>query len=247
MIKLERLDKEFIKRASKTSLFNIRCSDITTPIYKDEIRHIVTKHWFPELDDIENRVFTHSKIMHDLNNSIRVLKCFNPESFEMLYSYNLKGLGPGEVLLYYIATEAILGGGSSAGVDLIIDYLKFEVKAVRPVSNKVMEGKYVNDFKLGGTVDLSGIISDLKALGNVNKYELPASRVNALRDNKYFKKIEEEFRIVAGDYFSKHDVIFMNNSKTNRGEIILMDKVNPDDIFIERMTSGTVKPLIKIL
>ena len=238
------MDQEFISRAEKTSVFSITSQDVASLNYKNEIRYILNKHWFPDLE--HNKIFTESTNFHDLNKSIQLLKLYDPGAFELLYSYNLKGLGPGEIMLYYILNKGMLGGGSSAGIDLIVGDKDYEVKAVRPIKNRVLEGQFMNDFKLGGTCDLSNIISDLKAIGNVNKTELPGSRINKLRNNKYFKLIEEEYREIAGEYFSEHDVIFMNNSKTNRGEIIQMNKVHPENIFIERMTSGTVKPLIKI-
>jgi hypothetical protein len=33
---------------------------------------------------------------------------------------NLPGVGPGEATLYLLTQEGVLGGGSSAGVDLIV-------------------------------------------------------------------------------------------------------------------------------
>lgn len=242
---MENMNKEFLKEAEKITAFNISSSDFSHINYKAEIRYLINKHWFPGIKS--NSVYKQTISYKGINESIDKLKTHGNDSFDRLYSYNVKGIGPGEVMLYYMVDKAVIGGGSSAGVDISIDDEHFEVKAVNKVSNKVLKGTFVNNFKLGGTVNLSPIIKDLQELTGINKTELPGSTVNELRENKDFKDIENAYRDAASYYFKYHDIIFMNNSKTNdRGKIISIGKVKPENIFIERMTSGTIKPIIRI-
>ena len=61
-----------------------------------------------------------------------------------------------------------------------------------------------------------------------------------------FKKIEDRYASVAADYFKGHEVIFINNSGPNLGKIEAIMSVQKSDVMIERVTSGTVKPLVKL-
>ncbi|UOK16980.1 hypothetical protein [Vibrio phage phiKT1024] len=258
--KFQKLDSgfnsEFLQRASQVTTFNLNTSDLTTTKHKREIRHLIDDNWFP---DIENtKVYRQGLDKIELNKAIEYLKTQNNEGFKRLYSYNMKGIGPGEMMLYYMVDGAIIGGGSSSGVDLIvgkhnydepsiiIDSEEYEIKAVKSVSNKVMDGKFLHDFKLGGTVNISDLMTRLRELGGVTKNELPGSKVNALRDNPEFLAIEADFRKEAYKYFNNHKIIFIDNSPSRMGQIINIGKIEADRIFIERMTSGTIKPLIKI-
>ena len=64
---------------------------------------------------------------------------------------------------------------------------------------------------------------------------------------KEMKKIEDQFAKLAYDfYFSKHDIIFFNNAGKNQGDIIAVKSVKVADIRIDRVTAGTIKPIIKI-
>ena len=47
--------------------------------------------------------------------------------FSSIYKYNIKGVGPGEVMLYFLLNNGHLGGGSSAGVDIVDAAGSFEV------------------------------------------------------------------------------------------------------------------------
>ena len=70
----------------------------------------------------------------------------------------------------------------------------------------------------------------------VERHEIP----------KEWKKIENEYKNQAYDYFKDHDVIFMNNKTKKIGEVIAIKKVGKSDIELENITSGTVKPAIKV-
>jgi len=150
-------------------------------------------------------------------------------------------------MLYYMLDDGIIGGGNSAGVDITSDGKNYEVKAVRKTTNKVIEGKFVHNFKLGGTVNVSPVIKDLQELININKTEIPSSKINEYRNTHEFSKIENLYREAASYYFNNHEIIFLDNSTSKtRGNIIFIGRIKPESIYIERVTSGTVKPLIKI-
>ena len=237
------MDKQFLNRAEQFSTFNFSGSDLTHLTYKNEVRHLVNKHWFPEknedvyLDDVEKE---------NINKSIHKLKSINSDSFKRLYSYNIKGIGPGEVLMYYLIDGAQVGGGSSAGVDLTVNGKDYEIKAVKTVFNKVLDSYFLNDFKLGGTVNLTEIMQGLQEIGKVSKTELAGSKINEFRYTKDFKELEKQFRELASEYFKEHNIIFLDNSNKKYGEVIDVGKVKKENIYIERMTSGTIKPLIKL-
>lgn len=238
------MDNTFLKRAEQFTAFNLYSSDLTSIKYKNEVRHLISNHWFPEVD--QSKVFHYNLNKENVNKSVQKLKETNKEGFQRLYSYNMKGIGPGEIMLYYMIDEAVIGGGSSAGVDLTVNSVNYEIKAVKVVKNKVIEGQFLNDFKLGGTVNLTEIMQGLQEIGKVKNTELSGSKVNDIRETKKFKKLESLYREKASEYFSDHNIIFVNNSNKYTGEIINIGKVKPENIYIERMTSGTVKPLIKI-
>lgn len=238
------LDETFLTRAKEVTSFNLYSNDLTTIKYKNEVRNLITSNWFPNIN--ESKIYSKNLDKDALNESIALLKEHNSDGFDRLYSYNMKGVGPGEMMLYYMIDDASIGGGSSSGVDLIVNENKYEIKAVKPVKNKVLEGNFLNDFKLGGTINLTPTMKGLQELANIENTELAGSKVNAIRNTEKFKTLESDYREKASDYFQNHQVIFVNNSKKNNGEIINIGKVETEDIFIERMTSGTVKPLIKI-
>jgi hypothetical protein len=164
-----------------------------------------------------------------------------------MHNYNLKGVGPGEVTLYFLVNSAHLGGGSSAGVDVIASNGEFEVKAV-----DVTASGYATNFKLGGTFNLSDIVKDLldlkKKVGasgeGVNKSALDAIR------RKYpneLKRIEEDFAQRAYDnYFKNHQIIFIKNSTRDIGKVMAIKKVKKSDIMLDRLTSGVLKPNVKL-
>jgi ATP phosphoribosyltransferase len=62
-----------------------------------------------------------------------------------------------------------------------------------------------------------------------------------------FKLIEAKYAKLAAEYFAGHKTIFINNSSgPNIGKIEAVKNVKASDIMIERVTSGTVKPKIKL-
>ena len=239
------MNESFLQKAEKMSTFNLTCNDFSHVNYKTEIRYLINKHWFPM--ESHDNIYNQNINKWSINESVDTLKQHNNEHFENLYSYHLKGVGPGEVMLYYMINNATIGGGNSSGVDISVDGLNYEVKSVQRTTNKKMKGSFVNDFKLGGTTNLHPVIKELQSLTNINKTEIAGSKINNIRNTPEFREVEEVYRQEAAYYFNSHNVIFLDNSKSStRGSIISIGKVKPENIFIERVTSGTVKPLIKI-
>lgn len=246
-VEISDLDSEFLKKAMRLTNFNLSTKDFESLTYKKEIQFLFRTHFFPDfdLDDCLDQVDA-AKI----NKVVAKLKGMDSKMFEKMHKYNLKGVGPGEATLYFLLNKAHLGGGTSAGVDLVHGSSKYEVKSVT-----LSPSGYVKDFKIGGTQNLSGIISKAVELKKkaIKKYtnkdtEINKSQIADIKKKfpKEWKKIENEYKNQAYDYFKDHDVIFMNNKTKKIGEVIAIKKVGKSDIELENITSGTVKPAIKV-
>lgn len=242
------LNAEFIRRAMKVTSFNLIGKDFESLEYKREIQHLFHINFFHKFDMNntlqrvdETRL---AKAIKDLRNS-------NSKGLEYTYRYNIKGVGPGEVMLYFLLDNAHLGGGSSAGLDLVDISGGYEVKAVDYSSN----GKYVNNFKVGGTFSMAEIISGVQNLKKQTGGT--GSEVNA----SDLAKIEKQFpgqlkkyydmyaEVTYKNYFRNHKIIFLSNKKGGGyqlGDLIAIKQVQKSDIIFERITSGTIKPRIKI-
>ena len=247
----EELDLDFLRKAERVTSFNIVTKDFESLAHKKEIQHLFNKHFFPgfDLSKTINRVDKNA-----LNKLIAELKAEDSRMFSKLHGYNLKGVGPGEATLFFLIDNAYLGGGSSAGVDLVVGSGKYEVKAVQ--TTKTIDGTLAYDFKLGGTVRLDDITKRLVRLLEFRKIEgskteIKKSTIDKLRNDDEssadFFSIEESYRKRAAEYFKNHEVIFINNSKTGKmGNIEAVKKIKHTDILIERVTSGTIKPMVYI-
>lgn len=243
---MDTLNYNFVKSAEKITAFNICSSSFRSLDYKKEIQYLFKKHFFPEFD-LSNTLNIIK--LQDFNSIVSQLKSFCSISFNNLYNYNVKGIGPGEISMYFTVDSAVLGGGSSAGVDLIDNSGEYEIKAVSITSDG-----FAKDFKLGGTVPLSGVISEINYLKTTMGLEsphneIPKSIINQIKIHKAkeYKIVEKEFALNAANYFKDHRVIFMNNyTKSKLGTIESIQTVKENQIFIDRITSGTVKPLIKL-
>ena len=208
------MNLDFIRRAEKVTSFNLTTKDFETLDHKQEIQHLFNKHFFPEF----NLEKTLDQI--DLNTiNLRIADLKKEQGGMMLaklHSYNLKGVGPGEATLFFLCNKVRLGGGSSAGVDIIDGTTKYEVKAAL-----ISQSRVASNFKLGGTVPLSDIIIKLNDLreqvkaGDGNKTEIRGS-VMAVMESKapdQYRQIQEMFAERAyEEYFKGHDVIFINNN-----------------------------------
>ena len=255
-MKVDDLDVEFLNRAQKITSFNLKTADFESLKYKAEIQHLFHRHFFPKFDldeTISGDVTTNSA-----NKVIKKLKSIDKSAFNKLHFYNLKGVGPGEATLFFICDKAHLGGGASAGVDVIIAGKKYEVKAAQ--YSKATGTVY--GFKLGGTVPLGDMVTKAVELKNrlglttagkgqneVNKTQIEAIRKKFPSD---WSQIESKYGRAAYKYFGTTPVIFMNNNSTGGrltsegGEIVSIKTVKFSDIQIDTITQGTIKPRVKL-
>ena len=122
-------------------------------------------------------------------------------NFDKLYKLygQGKGLGNGEVMLYYIITNAKLGGRSSKGVDLIVDDAQFEVKSVNVVGSgaeKVAKGFFLGSA-IRGEVD---IIRELVKLGEKINVSMNISTINTTTINTLRLKAPADLKVIEENY-----------------------------------------------
>lgn len=240
------LNVDFLKTTQKITSFNIKASYFHSLKYKKELQYLFWFHFFPNFDMSKtiNRVDK-----NELNKLVGELKMCNNVMFPKLHAYNLKGIGPGETTLFFLLDNAHLGGGSSASADLIVDNTKYEVKSVT-----VSRDRVASNFKLGGTVPLADILLDLNNLRTTLKLggtrtEISGSIIKEMKEKRpeEYKAIDMKYAKISYDeYFKSHKVIFINNLGNKMGIIEEIKNVKLDDISIERVTNGTIKPKVQL-
>jgi len=256
-VNISDLDSEFLTRALRVTSFNLSSADFQTLKYKAEIQHLFHLHFFKKFD--LSKTISGDITVNKGNAIIKELKQMNSKAFNALHFYNLKGVGPGEATLFFICDKAKLGGGGSAGVDIMIGGKKYEVKAV--TYSKATNS--VAGFKLGGTVPLGDLVTKAVALKNSlglttagkGQAEVNKTQIEEIKKKypKEWNEIETKYGRVAQAYFGNTDVIFINNNNTSGrlssnggGEILAIKKVRFNDIKIEQITQGTIKPRVQL-
>lgn len=259
------LDLDYINKCSVSNAFKIDTKDLQSTKFKSEIRFLICRKYFPELQtsDIFLDKVTTAKA---LNNSLNIIDGINSSAMKDLLQLNAgSGLGPGEALLYFLLDNVTIGGGGSAGVDIVDGGTKYELKAVKLRKYDMM----LNEFKLGGTVDISDIQSRMMRLKKAMLETLPKVKegektgindqhIKAFKDPKVkklikerddltsYEDLEKEFQQIAYDnYFKAHPIIFMGSKDANnkeRGRILAIMNVQKKDIRIHQVTSSTIKP-----
>ena len=97
------MNNDFIKRVTKITNLNFKASDFTSLDYKQEIQHVINTFLFPKFKPTKLNTIN----VDVLNSSVVKLKQEDSAAFDSLFaSYNLKGVGPGEVLLYFLIDNA---------------------------------------------------------------------------------------------------------------------------------------------
>tara|TARA_B100000085_G_scaffold73866_1_gene66357 strand:+ start:168 stop:1010 length:843 start_codon:yes stop_codon:yes gene_type:complete len=259
------LDMNFLNRAQKVTSFNLKTTDFESTKYKAEIQHLFSRTFFPNFD--LSQTIKGPPTIRQLNKLIDQLKKESMRNYNRLHFYNLKGVGPGEATLYFLMDDAHLGGGGSAGVDLVVGGSKYEVKACLVSQDGSLSG-----FKLGGTAPVGPIVTKLveykeqlgfKTAGK-GQNEVNGSQMAAIQ-KKYpreYAKLEADYGRIAGRYFGNIPVIFINNNSSNKvdpedsaektrlltgtaGNIVAISKVLPKHIKMQVATQGTLKPKIK--
>jgi len=252
------LDADFLKRAQKVTSFNLSSNDFTSLKYKKEIQHLFRTHMFPSFD--LDTTISGQPTPNKLNNLIKKLKSINAKNFKNLHTYNLKGVGPAEATLFFLLDKAHLGGGSSAGVDIVVDGKNYEVKAGNLPGE--FGGKEIIGFKLGGTVPLANMVKaaleirdadpKIAAKGKektgVNGAQIKAIMADRKLAARWKKEVETPYAKAASKYLGKNPIIFMVNTTpaARSGEVAAIKTPSLSDISIDVVTQGTIKPRVKI-
>lgn len=246
------LDQAFIKRATRVTSFNLTSGDFTSLKNKLEIQTLYQQHMFPS--------FSPQKALGTItvsgyNRLVSMLKSDDASQYEKLHNLALKGVGPGEAVMYLLTKKGHLGGGSSAGVDLVNGGSKYEVKAAKWKSKSTKDA--VSDFKLGGgLVGMTQVETALQELafelglkprGAAEISGKIMAEMKQMSPDKY-NQIESAYQKLAGNYFGNHDTIFLQTERNQSdfGEILAIKRVLPSDITMERFTSKSIKPIVKI-
>lgn len=252
---IRKLDKDFLEGATKIVSFNLFTKHFESLKYKKEIQYLFNLHFFDSKLDLNKTLKNIDK--DKLNKLIEELKQINPVMFNKLHQYNAKGIGPGEITIYFLVNNAHLGGGSSAGVDVIdIGGKKYETKSVNySAGGANNESKpHVFHFKMGGTMDFSSLVAELldlktKSGGKSKGKEISTSDMKKIKDNfpKEYERIEKKYAEIAyKNYWRHHEVIFIRNTGKKIGDIIDITKVKQNQIKMQTYTSNSLKPIIII-
>lgn len=226
-----------LSKACDYMYFNLERKLFQTLEYKDGIKELFEKYWFfEEIEQIqiqdENDIFLLNKCILYIKNNMNL--------FNRLFHYPLKRTGNAEVMLFLLIKNSFLSNSSSCGNDIIINDIEYEIKNCVVSRKYKSEGIYFSNFKLGNSFCTRNIIN------NIEDYfgEIPrGSEIAAFREESEFLKIEEEYRnVVYTEYFSKHNMIFIDKE----GIIQFVGTVKKENIFIDTITEGTIKPMILI-
>lgn len=248
------LDTNFMRRAAKVTSFNLTSNDFNTVKYKREIQSLYQQYIFKDFDPEETLETIDAR---KYNRLVKKLKKDDASQFEKLHNLPLKGIGPGEAVLFLLTKwpNGHLGGGSSAGVDFVFGSNKYEVKAVKWKSKTKKD--YVADFKLGGNIPgMTQLESEIQRVfhkyGYTNSLGAPEIKGSLFQrfEKEYpkeYQAFEKRYQQLAKNYFD-HDVIFIQteSNQPDFGEIISIKRVKPEEIKMERYTSRSIKPLVKI-
>lgn len=247
---LDDYDLQYIKNIEGVKSFFIPASDFIGAAgirNKKAIQYLYLTNYFLRtikrselLDTLDG-----SKIQ-TLNNLINKLK--KSPKFDLMYSYTPSGIGPGEILLYFLTNNSTLGGFKTG--DLRIGGKVFEVKVggvLESVSNAI------EDIRLANAKGLKPIYYDLIELQNKlnieNKKEsIEKSIVEQLRlkGGDEFVKIENEFKQLVQSYFNGKQAVLMVGNTSRKGKVAAIKNILASDVSLHRYTNNEFKARIKI-
>jgi len=232
---LKGMDIKFLKQVMKFPEPKIPFKYFESMDKKTEIQYLYRLGMFPEIEHetLKNASLS-EKDKDTLNELIEKLK--KSPRFDSVYKYQKTGIGPGEVLMYYMLDNAKLGGQGSTG-DLIIGSNTYEIKA--PL---ISAEKRANQFQIGGTINSDVEVPEALKLVDLynNFYKSKVKEIKVTQLTKFKKddpKTYETWRKgfsqkVYKGYFSKHLMIFFDVKK---GYIASIKKVQPKDIDVYRI------------
>lgn len=228
---------ELLESATKYMYFNIDRKLFQTTDYKNEIKELFEKHWF--LEKINQLTVEKESDIILLNSYILYIKN-NINLFNRLFHYPLKRTGNAEVMLFLLIKNSFLSNISSSGTDIVINDNHYEIKHCVVSKKYKSQDLYFNNFKLGNSFCSRSIINNIENYFN----KIPkGSEISEARKDSKFLEIESEYRdLVYSEYFSKHNMLFIDK----HGEIQFVGKIKKENIFIDTITEGTIKPMILI-
>lgn len=235
------LEASHLELATKYMYFNLDRKLFQTLEFKEDIKNLFNKYWFSEIShEIQQIQIKEESDILKFNTLLYNIKEKDKNLFYRLFHYPLQRSGNGEVLLYLFLENSYLSSSSTSGRDIIINDTHYEIKNCT-VSKKYKTDQYFySNFKLGNSFCIRNIINNIE---NYFNYIPRGSEIAAARVDSVFLQIESEYReIVYREYFSKHRMIFIDKE----GIIKFIGKVQKEDIFIDTITEGTIKPMIKI-
>lgn len=229
---------ELFKNATNYMYFNLDRKLFQTLDYKTEIKELFEKYWF--FEEIKQLNVTNASDIISLNVYISYIKESNINLFNRLFHYPLKRTGNAEIMLFLLIQNSYLSNISIAGNDIVINDTHYEIKNCLISKKYKSEEMFYSNFKLGNSVCTRNVINKIENyFGHIPK----GSEISEARIQEDFQEIEEEYRtLVYNDYFSKHNMIFIDKD----GIIRFVGKVQKTQIFIDTITEGTIKPMIKI-
>lgn len=261
MIDLNKLDKAFLAEAQKQYIFNLTSQDFGSKTHKKEIQYLFNSNIFPKFD-MNDAIDGVPRDAEQLNKLIRELKGYGNATFERIYKYPMTGVGPGEIMLYFLLNDCTLGGGGSAGVDIKIRGKNFEVKSV--LNPQEENYSFVKGFKIGGTMNTSAMVSAALNIKNqameakdidtndeasgVSSKQIKQIRKHPTWGRMWKEKVEGPYGKIAGRYMSANPVIFMINTspKPKLGEVVHFGAVEPENVFLDVVTQNVIKPVVRI-
>lgn len=179
-----------------------------------------------------------------INRVISALKKINPAGYEKLYNYKLLGGGKGEIVLYFIINDSCLRGGSQYNYDLLVNQKKYEIKDAR-----ISAGRIASEFRASEAIVVDDLITELYKLkddvGTNNTEGVGIEMIKKISRERpqLFRIVEEEYQKRAYVYFKEHKIIFLNIANKN---IEAIENVERNEIMIDRVTLGKLKPKIKL-
>ena len=247
-MRIRELTKE--EREYKDSILGIRTITIPkgdfTKANSYAIQQLYCEHYFKNINQSE--LLTDSEVnVTNLNALIRKIK--QSGKFEDIFNYKPEGMGPGEVMMYFLIADGHLGGQNERG-DLTVGTTKYEVK----VPEILADGRTANDVRIaggGGTplmrqvmTELTDIERKLKISGGLKYSNL---KIMEKAEPEAYRLMEDKFRKGVAEYFSGKKVIIIRGNGSERGQVMkIIDKVTEDMVSLYRVTGSEFKATIKL-
>lgn len=217
--------------------FNLDRKLFQSTEFKDEIKELFEKYWF--FEKIEQLTVKEEKDIFLLNDYVLYIKN-NKNLFNRLFHYPLKRTGNAEVMLFLLLKNSFLSNSGTTGNDIIINNIEYEIKNCIVSKKYKSDSLYFSNFKLGNAFCIRNIINNIE---NYFKLIPKGSEIAEARKDSEFLRIEEEYRnVVYNEYFNKYNLLFIDK----HGIIHFVGKVQKENIFIDTITEGTIKPMILI-